>query len=292
MSDKVVNDSLPKQNRPIVTDADLKNQLTQDYVTNIDVATSNYDGPTEIIELPSKGYFYPEGHPLTEGKIEIKYMTAKEEDILSSATLIKQGVVIDKLLQSLIVTKVKYDDLLLMDKNAIFIAARVLAYGNMYEAEITCTSCESKQTDYIDLSSFEEKVVDWAQFTQGKTTFDFVLPLTKKTLTLKFLTHGDDKAINENLKAAKKMSRFTGVDPELTTRLRQMIIAIDGNTDSAEIFKFSQNMLSRDSFALREHLKKITPDISTIFHYVCGNCGNENQKMALPITVSFFWPGV
>lgn len=284
---KVVNDSYP--GRPVISDEDLKSQFTQDYVSTAD---SKYDGPTEIIELPSKGYFYPEGHPLSDGKIEIKYMTAKEEDILSSASLIKQGVVIDRLLQSLIITKVKYDEILLMDKNAIFIAARVLAYGADYPAEITCPTCSSTQTDHVDISSFEEKEIDWTQFEKGTTTFDFTLPISKKKLTLRFLTHGDDKQISENLKASKKLSKLTGVDPELTTRLRQMIVAIDGNDDKAEIAKFSQNMLSRDSLALREHLKKITPEVETTFHYECGNCGQEVPKMAMPITVQFFWPGV
>jgi hypothetical protein len=288
MSNTVVNDSLPGK-RPVVSDEDLKAQFTQDFVTNVE---SKYDGPTEIIDLPSKGYFYPEGHPLSEGKIEIKYMTAKEEDILSSATLIKQGVVIDKLLQSLIVTKVKYDDLLLVDKNAIFIAARILAYGNSYPVEVTCPSCEAKQTDVIDLGDFSEKAIDWDQFEKGKTTFDFTLPVTKKKLTLKFLTHGDEKQIDENMKASKKLSKITGIDPELTTRLRQMIVAIDGNEDKAEIFKLSQNMLSRDSLALREFLKANTPDIDTTFHHECESCGHEVPKMAMPITVKFFWPGV
>ena len=287
MSNKVVNDAYP--GRQVVTDDDIKAQFTQDYVTAVD---SKYDGPTEIIDLPSKGYFYPEGHPLSEGKIEIKYMTAKEEDILSSATLIKQGVVIDKLLQSLIVTKVKFDEILLVDKNAIFIAARVLAYGNDYPVELVCPACETKQSDSIDLGSFEEKAIDWSQFEKGKTTFDFVLPVTKKKLTLKFLTHGDEKEITENLKASKKVSKLTGIDPEFTTRLRQMIVAIDGNPDKAEIHKMSQNMLSRDALSLREYLKKITPDIDTTFHFECGNCGHEVTKMAMPITVQFFWPGV
>jgi len=287
MSNKVVNDAYPS--RPVVTDEDLKAQFTQDYVTEIN---TKYDGPTEIIDLPSRGYFYPEGHPLANGKIEIKYMTAKEEDILSSQTLIKQGVVIDKLLQSLIVTKVKYDDILLIDKNAIFVAARVLAYGNDYAVEITCPACESKQTNHVDLSSFEEKEIDWNQFQKGNTTFNFTLPVTKKVLTLKFLTHGDDKQITENLKAAKKVSKMTGIDPELTTRLRQMIVAIDGNNDKAEIHKLSENMLSRDSLALREYMRSITPDIDTTFHHECGSCGHETPKMAMPITVQFFWPGV
>jgi hypothetical protein len=219
-------------------------------------------------------------------------MTAKEEDILSSASLIKQGVVIDRLLQSLIITKVKYDELLMIDKNAIFIAARVLAYGADYPAEITCPACNSTQTDHIDLSAFEEREIDWSGFEKGRTTFDFLLPISKKKLTLRFLTHGDDKQINENLKASKKLSKLTGVDPELTTRLRQMMVAIDGNEDKAEIAKFSQNMLSRDSLALREYLKKITPEVDTVFHHECGNCGHEVPKMAMPITVQFFWPGV
>ena len=162
---KVVNDSYP--GRPVVSDEDLKSQFTQDYISTAD---SKYDGPTEIIELPSKGYFYPAGHPLSDGKIEIKYMTAKEEDILSSASLIKQGVVIDRLLQSLIVTKVKYDDILLMDKNAIFIASRVLAYGADYPAEIACPACESKQTEHVDISAFEERELDWSIFEKGKVT--------------------------------------------------------------------------------------------------------------------------
>lgn len=288
MNGKVIDDSLPSK-RPIVSNEDLKAQFTQDYITDIQ---TKYDGPTEVIDLPSRGYFYPEGHPLADGKIEIKYMTAKEEDILSSQSLIKQGVVIDRLLQSLIITKVKYDDILLVDKNAIFIAARVLAYGNGYPVEMTCPSCEGKQTDVIDLSSFEEKDVDWSYFKKGETTFKFTLPVTKKVLTIKFLTHGDEKQIAENLKASKKMSKVTGIEQDFTTRLRQMIVAIDGNEDKAEIFKLSQNMLSRDSLALREFLKANTPDIDTTFHHVCDHCGHETPKMAMPITVKFFWPGV
>ena len=85
--------------------------------------------PTETIDLPSGGKLYPQDSPLSSGKIEIKYMTAKEEDILTSANLIKKGVVIDRLLDSIIVTEgVGIDDLILGDKNAIMVAARILAY--------------------------------------------------------------------------------------------------------------------------------------------------------------------
>ena len=248
--------------------------------------------PTEIIELPSKGFFYPEGHPLANGTIELKYMTAKEEDILSSQSLIKQGVVIDKLLQSLIVTKVKYDDLLTMDKNAVFLAARVLAYGKDYEVEVTCPSCGVKSSHVVDLQQFDTKQIDWSMFTKGQTTHKFVLPVGKQELTLKFLTHGDEKLIEDQLKGAKKLSKITGIDPELTTRLKYLIVAVDGDDNKINISKFVDNMLSRDSLALRTHLKQCTPDIDTTFHFTCPSCGHEQDSMNLPIGISFFWPGV
>jgi hypothetical protein len=285
---KVVNDAF--NGRAPISDDEIKAMYLSQVETEA-AQSPKLDFPTEIIDLPSRGQFYPEGHPLSSGKIELKYMTAREEDILSSASLIKQGVVLDKLLQALIVTKVKFDEILLMDKNAIFIAARVLAYGNDYGVELECPSCGVKHNEHIDLSSFEEKEVDWSGFTPGQTTFDFELPVSKKKLALKFLTQGDEKAISEDLKAAKKVSKFTGVDPELTTRLKYMIASVDGNTDKTMIAEFAKNMLSRDSLALREYLKKVTPDIDTTFAFDCNSCDYENLKMAVPITVQFFWPG-
>lgn len=248
--------------------------------------------PTEVISLPSRGYFYPEGHPLSSGTIEMKYMTAKEEDILSSQSLIKQGVVIDKLLQSLIVTKVKYDEILTMDKNAIFLAARVLAYGKDYEVEITCPNCTVKSSDVVDLQQFDAKPIDWSKFEKGQTTHKFTLPTGKQELTLKFLTHGDEKLIEEQLKGAKKLSKITGIETELTTRLKYVIVAVDGDDNKINISKFVDNMLSRDSLALRNHLKSCTPDINTTFTFTCPSCGHEQDNMNLPIGVNFFWPGV
>lgn len=283
----IVNDAYNGQ-APISDDAIKALYLSQ---PQTEIGDHKSNSPTEVIDLPSRGYFYPEGHPLASGKIELKYMTAKEEDILSSASLIKQGVVIDRLLQSLIVTKVKYDDILLIDKNAIFVAARVLAYGNSYPVELECPSCSTKQKENIDLSSFDEKEIDWSGFVKGQPTFDFELPISKKKLSLKLLTHGDEKAIAEDMKLSKKVAKFTGVESELTTRLKHMIVAIDGDDNKANIAQFVPNMLSRDSLALREHLKKVTPDVNTTFHFACGNCDYENEKMAMPITVQFFWPG-
>ena len=289
---KVVNDSYPGGSS--LSDEEIKQKFLQES-TNTGTpenftkgASSNV--PTEVIELPSKGRFYPEGHPLSAGKIEMKYMTAKEEDILASQNLIKQGVVIDKLLQSLIVTKINYNDLLTIDKNAIFIAARILAYGEDYDVSIVCPSCGDKHQHTIDLQNFEEKQVDWEAIEDG--TMSFTLPASKAELTLKMLTHGDEKNIEEASKANKKKSKESGVDRDLSTRLKHLITSVNGEDDRAAINTFVDSMLSRDSLALRKHLKQITPDIDSTFYYECNSCGHEVVDMQLPIDVGFFWPGV
>ena len=284
----IVNENYPKKNEQLSDD-----QIKALVVNEANIQQTNTSNiPTEVIDLPSKGWFYPEGHPLASGKIEMKYMTAKEEDILASQNLIKQGVVIDKLLQSLIITRFNYNDLLTIDKNAVFIAARILAYGPSYDVEITCPNCGEKSKHTINLQEFEEKQIDWSKFTKGQTTHKFTLPASKQELELKFLTHGDEKTIEENVKANKKLSKIIGVDPELTTRLKQLIVSYNGVTDIREISKMVDNMLSRDSLALRTYLKEITPDIDTTFSFTCPHCDFVQEKMALPINVIFFWPSL
>ena len=286
----IVNDNHPAR----LTDDELKAKFLADSANSAPLETvQKIDVPTEVIDLPSRGYFYPEGHPLSSGKIDMKYMTAKEEDILASQNLIKQGVVIDKLLQSLIVTKCNYNEILTMDKNAIFIAARMLSYGKDYEVTLTCPNCGEKHDTVIDIAEFEEKEIDWSRFTKGQNTFEFILPAaTKNKLTLKMLTHGDEKEVQESLKAYKKLTKLTGVDPELTTRLKHMIVAVDGNTDRNYINKFADSMLAVNSLALRKYLKEITPDIQTVFNDTCPHCEHEQEGAQLPIGINFFWPGV
>ena len=289
---KVVNDNYPKNVRQM-SDEEIKAKfLAESTNTGVMETFQKLDIPTEIIDLPSRGYFYPEGHPLSSGKIEMKYMTAKEEDILASQNLIKQGVVIDKLLQSLIVTKINYNDLLTMDKNAIFIAARILGYGKDYEVEIECPKCSTKSKHVIDLQEFGEKEIDWTKHTKGECSHKFTLPISKKELTLKFLTHGDEKKIEDDSKAAKKLTKILGSDADLTTRLKNVIIAVDGDNSVGTINKTVDTMLSRDSLSLRTYLKESTPDVDTVLTFSCSKCDHEQENMALPIGVSFFWPGV
>ena len=219
-----------------------------------------YDFPTEIIELPSRGLLYPEGHPLAAGKIEIKYMTAREEDILSTQSYIKQGVVLDKLCEAVIVTKgVKFDDLLVGDKNALLLAARAYGYGPEYETKVT-TSAGNEVPITIDLSSVPHKVFDETLITPHINEFEYTLPKAGNVIKFKILTVGDQKRIDADLKGLRKAQDIYGTQ-NLTTRFRYMILSVDGNTDKSNINKFIQNMLAVDSRAFREYINKISPDV-------------------------------
>ena len=237
--------------------------------------------PTEVVDLPSKGYFYVDGHPLSSGKVEVKYMTAKEEDILTSQNLIKQGVVIDKLLQSLIVDKtININDLIIGDKNAIMVAARILGYGKDYEFTY------DGEEQIANLSKLEPVELDFSKLPRGQNQFSYDLPNSKRPITFKLLNGHDEKDIETEIQALKKISKDTS--PELTTRLKKIVTSVDGKSDTAYINNFVDNeFLSRDSFKFRKYLASITPDIdmSTTI-----DIDGEEQTVVIPITLRFFWP--
>ncbi len=241
-----------------------------------------YKFPTEMVELPSKGYFYPKGHPLASGTVEVKYMTAKEEDILTSQNLIEQGIVIDKLLESLIVDKsIGIDDMFTGDKNAIMVASRVLGYGKDYQFEY------DGEEQSIDLSKLEPVDIDFTKYTKGVNEFTFELPSSKRSLTFKLLTGGDEKEITLEIEARKKITKEQSF--ELTTRLKQMILSVDGNSTKAYINNFVDNeFLSRDSLEFRQHLSAITPDVDMSATVV--NSAGKETVVSVPVTIRFFWP--
>ena len=241
-----------------------------------------YKLPTEMVELPSKGYFYFDGHPLSSGKVEVKYMTAKEEDILTSQNLIQQGLVIEKLLQSLIVDKsIDVDDMLIGDKNAIMVAARILGYGKDYEFTY------DGEEQLVDLSTLEPIELDFSQFIKGQNEFTFDLPTSKRSIVFKLLTGGDERNIADEIKAREKVSKGQG--SELTTRLKHMILSVDSKSEKSYINNFVDNeFLSRDSLAFRRYLSSITPDVD-MSTTVVDTAGKEN-KVTIPVTIRFFWP--
>jgi hypothetical protein len=239
---------------------------------------SEFKLPTETIELPSKGLLYPEDSELAKGILEMKYMTAREEDILTNQSYIKNGTVLDKLMKSLIVTKINYEDLLIGDKNAIMIAARILGYG----AEYTFDYAGDEQI--VDLSSLENKPLKEELFTSRVNEFSFTLPKSKNSITFKLLTHKDEQDINRELEGLKKINKDSS--PELSTRLKYMITSVEGKRDKKDIREFVDNyLLAQDSRALREYVREIQPDVDLTFFPT----GSED-RVNLPIGLKFFWP--
>ena len=239
---------------------------------------SEFKLPTEVIELPSKGLLYPEGSELAKGTLEMKYMTAKEEDILTNQSYIQKGTVLDKLMKSLIVSKINYDDLLIGDKNAIMVAARILGYGKDYSFSIL------GEDHTVDLSTLENKPLNEELFKDGENNFEFTLPHSGNKVTFKLLTHKDEQNINRELEGLKKINKDNS--PELTTRLKYLITSVEGKTESKDIREFVDNyLLARDSRALREYIKEIQPDVELTFFPE-----GSNDRVNIPIGVSFFWP--
>ena len=280
--------NLPDNFNEEMSDSEIKDKLLSQFKQE-DVKKSNF--PTEVVPLPSRGLLYPIDHPLADGFIEMKYMTAREEDILTSQNLIKQGVVLDKLFESLIVTTVNYGDIYSGDKNAIMVAARLLGYGNDYNVEIDDPfSPGTKQKLTIDLSQIEHKEVDYGLFENRKNEFDFELPNSKRVVTFRLMTHAIEKEIQAELKANNKTFIRTGIDKELTTRLKHIIVAVDGETGRATVNNFVDNELfAVDSRSLRSYIKKISPDLDMTFTFVSDLTG-EVKEMDIPMDVSFFWP--
>ena len=233
--------------------------------------------PSEEIELPSKGLVYLKDNPLSSGKVEIKYMTAKEEDILSNQAYIENGTVLDKLLESVIISKINIKDLIIGDKNAVLIATRILGYGSEYKITIN----NKQQT--IDLSELENKEFDKSTMLEGKNEFSFTLPHSSTKITYKILDGHDEKNIERELKGLKKLNK--NASPEASTRLKYTLTSVNGETETKDIREFVDNyFLARDARAFRDHLRHTQPDVDL------NDILDSGEEVTVPIGLSFFWP--
>jgi hypothetical protein len=248
--------------------------------------------PTEIIELPSKGRYYPEGHVLHgEDNIEIRQMTAKEEDMLTSKTLLKKGIALDRVISSLIVDKrINPDSLLVGDRNALVIAARVTGYGSEYITQVTCPSCEEKQDYKFDLNAVNiyegGRLEDLEVTTNEDGTFDVVLPRIKVRVTFKLLTGRDEKSVISGIESDRKRKMH---ERNVTRQLVNIIAGVNGDSSQEAINYLVQNIPSSDSRHLRLAYKLVAPNIDLTQHFECIECDFE-QDMEVPLTADFFWP--
>lgn len=243
---------------------------------------------TETIELPSQGKVYPENSELSKGTVEMKYMTAREEDIITNANLLRQGIALETMLKSLVVTPINHDDLLLGDRNALLIAARILAYGSEYSFTYKPQQDGPSETIVYDLGQLDHKKIDYSKL-NSKNEYEFELPHTKNVVTFKLLTVGDDKKIDEEIKGVKKA---TGVEPgTLSTRLKHQITSVNGEYSTKVVRDFIDGgyLIARDSLELRKYVSSINPDIDTTITFTTK--AGEEVTMDLPMTAEFFFPG-
>ena len=241
---------------------------------------SEFKLPTEIVELPSQGKLYSEESGLKSGKVEMKYMTAREEDILTNQSYIEKGTVLDRLIKSLVVSPIKYDDLLIGDKNALMVAARVLGYGSEYSFTL------GGEQHTIDLTTLDNKPLHEVFEKTTENEFEFTLPHSQNKVTFKLLTHKDEQDISRELEGLKKINKDSS--PELSTRMKYLITSVEGKREPKDIREFvDKYLLARDSRALRDYVKQVQPDVELTFYR-----DGENEKSNIPIGVSFFWPDV
>ena len=237
--------------------------------------------PTEMVDLPSQGIVYPKDHPLSFGKVEMKYMTAREEDIITNQSYIQKGTVIDKLLEALVVSDVSISDMIVGDKNALLVASRVLGYGSNYKFTYDGEDHE------VDLATLEPKKFDKSLFTPGENRFTFQTPHGENLIEFQLITDQLEKKVDAELRGLKKLNK--GANPEMSTRLKHIILSVDGNTDKAEIRDFVDNyFLARDAKAMRDYIVKIQPDVDFSFERELNN--GEVDEIDIPIGANFFFP--
>ena len=251
----------------------------------------SFVNPTDFVALPSEGRFYPEGHPLHNADtIEIKHMTAKEEDILTSETLLKKGVAINRMVDSLVVDKtIRVADLLLGDKNAILIAARISGFGPYYEVSTTCPSCQEKDDKVFDLQEIQE--IKFSDTPDGVELLDnghfvITLPTADVEMTVRLLTAHDEEVFQKNLENKKKFKKESTV---VTDLLKAIIVAANEHTDRAIIDKFIDVIPLRDVAHLRKQYEQIKPGMDINFDFECPSCSYAG-KVVMPMTADFFWP--
>lgn len=258
-------------------------------VSNVMLDEFGFEVPIESVPLPSLGVIYPQDGPL-HGKetIDIRAMTAKEEDILTSRAYIKNGTVLSKLIHSCVVNKqINPDDLISGDRNALLVSLRITGYGADYDIEVDCPECGAKNKSTFDLSQLKIKRLEVDPVSPGENLFEVKLPLTKKTVKVKFLTGHDEREMMVISERKKKSGLKT--DSAITDRLIRSIVSVENITDKNKIGIFVRNLPARDSLALRRFLDRHEPGVDMKAWMSCTSC-HEESEVTLPMGASFFWP--
>lgn len=259
-------------------------------MNNLKSDAFNWEVPVETVPLPSKGLIYNQDSWFhMKDSIDIKSMTANEEDILASQAYIKRGVVVDELIKSCVMDRsADPKDLLLGDKNALAVAIRITGYGSNYDCSVFCMHCQHKNDKTFDLSSLKIKSIGANPVSNGVNCFAYTLPVSKKVVHFKMMTVKDSEFIESSIASKRSLLGEFSIGA-ITSNLENQIISIDGIDDKKLIKEFISMMPAFDSKSLRGYMAKIQPGIDMNVEFTCDNCSAENS-VALPMNANFFWP--
>lgn len=257
-----------------------------------DMPSFDFSVPTELVELPSKGRYYPPNHPLHNAEtIEIKFMTAKDEDILTSPSLLKKGLAVDRFVQNVILDKrINVSSILSGDKNAILVASRINGFGADYKTKVTCPNCAKVSENEFDLSEIKhyygDDYGDYDIVATENGTFIVALPKSKFKVEVRLLTSKDENELTAQLQNREKNSNL--IETNLTDQLRKIIVSINGVTENRIINQAIDVLPAFDSRYLRAAYVKIVPGLDMTQHFECSSCGFA-QEVDVPMTIDFFW---
>jgi hypothetical protein len=273
------------------TNTPLKSAPAGFQTRNILADDFGWEVPVETVPIPSQGIVYAPNTRLHGVQtVDIRSMTAREEDILTSPALIKNGTVIGELIKSCVCdSDVDVNNMLLGDRNAVMISIRITGYGQNYKADVTCPACSERSQQEFDLSNLEIKPLSISPVTEGENRFSFNLPVTKKEVHFKFLTGGDELKIAKEATKLQQLFPDKNTEDRITSRLIHSILSVDGIEDKHKIKMFIQNMPARDSRALRTYMSEKEPGVDMRCAMSCPSCDTASM-IDLPIGINFFWP--
>jgi hypothetical protein len=247
--------------------------------------------PAEVVKLPSAGKIYSaESGMLNREELEIKAMTTREEDILTSRAYAKKGTTIMELIKSCVVDKsVDLDQLVSGDRNALMVAIRITGYGPKLKPELKCPKCGETNHPEFDLSQVSIKPIGADPIAPGANEFECDLPVTKAKVTFKLLTAKDEEDVVNQHERKKKMLN-SPVDTLMSDQLKMALQSVNGKRDRAALAFFVDNMPGQDSKTLRETMFDIKPDVDMKQPFECEFC-DHIEEVSIPIDREFFWPG-
>ena len=254
-------------------------------------ALFGWEIPVESVPIPSNGVLYDPDTPLfNKQMIQIKSMTAKEEDIITSNAYLKEGTMIRNLIQACVVDKsINVDDLISGDRDALLTSIRIVSYGSEYLVTHICKSCKSSNSLTVDLTSVGIKRLSIEPEESGKNLFKYELPKMKLPVLFRFLTGHDEHEQRQRSKNEQKLGLASKESSEITDYLNTCVVKVGENSKGSEIKFFVENMDAQDSKSLRQYIADNQPGLDMMHNYECDKCKRE-ATVRLPFNENFFWP--